>query len=167
VTQCKSLKALQTPGLTPAQRLLTCFSTSLPAEYTHAALAKNFNRNEMPIMLERPYRMNPRFQRRLCLALIALAIGVGGVSGTGRAIAQNVRSDATPKGFETISIRPVPEDSLGVLSAPGGVGFRAEAMPLSVQMAFGMNPNQMVMPEWTQGTKFDIVAKQATKVVYA
>jgi uncharacterized protein (TIGR03435 family) len=69
--------------------------------------------------------------------------------------------DAKPQRFETVSIRPVPEDSSGLLQEAQGVEFRVHAMPLAVlvQMAFGINPNQMIVPSWTQEAKFDIVAK--------
>ena len=39
-------------------------------------------------------------------------------------------------------------------------------MPLSVlvQMTFGINPNQMVIPDWAQSAKFDIAAKTGSAV---
>ena len=73
--------------------------------------------------------------------------------------------DTKPERFETISIRPTPEDSSGTLTTAQGVGFRVHAIPLAVlvQMAFGINPNQMIVPEWAHETKFDIVAKTGTE----
>jgi uncharacterized protein (TIGR03435 family) len=72
---------------------------------------------------------------------------------------------ALPMSFEVVSIRPVPPDSQGTISLPAGTEFRAHAMQLSVlvQMAFGINPNQMVIPEWAQGVKFDIAAKTGSE----
>lgn len=71
-----------------------------------------------------------------------------------------------PTRFEVVSIRPVPPDSQGGISEPVGTEFRAHAMPLSVlvQMTFGINPNQMVIPEWAQGVKVDIAAKTGSDV---
>jgi uncharacterized protein (TIGR03435 family) len=71
-----------------------------------------------------------------------------------------------PTSFEVISIRPVPPDSMGTISEPAGTEFRAHAMELSVlvQMAFGINPNQMVIPDWAQSVKFDIAAKTGSAV---
>ena len=71
-----------------------------------------------------------------------------------------------PARFEVVSIRPVPPDSMGDLTEPVGTEFRAHAIPLSelVQMAFGLNPNQIVVPEWAHGTKFDIAAKTGSSV---
>lgn len=71
-----------------------------------------------------------------------------------------------PTSFEVVSIRPVPPDSMGTISEPRGTEFRAQAMPLSVlvQMSFGINPNQMVIPDWAQSVKFDIAAKTGSAV---
>jgi uncharacterized protein (TIGR03435 family) len=89
--------------------------------------------------------------------------GLLAISATAQtAIGSEGKSDTKlPQSFEVISIRPVPEDSMGGISEPMGSEFRAHAMSLSVlvQMAFGINPNQMAVPEWAQSTKFDIAAK--------
>jgi uncharacterized protein (TIGR03435 family) len=71
-----------------------------------------------------------------------------------------------PTSFEVVSIRPVPPESMGGISLPSGTEFRAQAMPLSVlvQMTFGINPNQMVIPDWAQSVKFDIAAKTGSTV---
>jgi uncharacterized protein (TIGR03435 family) len=93
----------------------------------------------------------------LSTATVAVALGALGVRPS---VTQEVRTETKPVRFDTVSIRPVSEDASGVLSLPKGVGFRVRAMPLAVlvQMAFGTNPNQMVLPPWTQEAKFDIVA---------
>jgi uncharacterized protein (TIGR03435 family) len=77
------------------------------------------------------------------------------------------KSGATlPTSFEVVSIRPVPPDTEGRISEPVGTEFRAHAMQLSilVQMTFGINANQIEMPEWAQGVKFDIAAKTGSNV---
>ena len=80
--------------------------------------------------------------------------------------AQGTDSAAMPASFEVVSIRPAPPDSMGGISEPVGTEFRAQAMPLSVlvQMTFGINPNQMVIPNWAQSVKFDIAAKTGSAV---
>ena len=79
---------------------------------------------------------------------------------------QGAGGTTLPSSFEVVSIRPVPADSQGRISEPVGTEFRAQAMPLSVlvQMAFGINPNQMVIPDWAQSVKFDIAAKTGSAV---
>ena len=71
-----------------------------------------------------------------------------------------------PARFEVVSIRPASPDSIGGFSEPAGTEFRVKAIELSVlvQMAFGLNANQVVTPEWTQGKKFDIAAKTGSSV---
>ncbi len=68
--------------------------------------------------------------------------------------------------LDAVSTWPVPPDSMGVITEPGGRKFRAQAMPLSIllQTAFGVNPNQIVVPEWAQGVKFDIAATTGSDV---
>lgn len=80
--------------------------------------------------------------------------------------AQGASETRLPTSFEVVSIRPVPPDSLGGISEPSGTEFRAHAMSLSVlvQMTFGINPNQMVIPDWAQSVKFDIAAKTGSAV---
>jgi uncharacterized protein (TIGR03435 family) len=100
----------------------------------------------------------------LASLIVAASAGVGMV-GVRPSVAQTVGSGKSeaklPQSFEVVSIRSAPEDSQGAISEPQGMEFRAKAMPLSVlvQMAFGINPNQMVVPKWAQGVKFDIAAK--------
>jgi uncharacterized protein (TIGR03435 family) len=55
---------------------------------------------------------------------------------------------------------------MGGISEPRGTEFHAQAMPLSVlvQMAFGINPNQMVIPDWAQSVKFDIAATTGSPI---
>lgn len=93
----------------------------------------------------------------MMLALISVAATVR---------AQSASEAKTPTSFEAVSIRPVPPDSMGRISEPGGTEFRAQAMPLSIllQMTFGMNPNQMVIPDWAQSLKFDIAATTGSAV---
>lgn len=93
----------------------------------------------------------------LILALISVPV---------RAWGQGAGEMKVPTSFEVVSIRPVPPDSLGGISEPVGTEFRAQAMPLSalVQMTFGINPNQMVIPDWAQSVKFDIAAKTGSGV---
>jgi len=91
------------------------------------------------------------------LALMSAPVGV---------CAQGASGTALPTSFEVVSIRPVPADRMGRISEPVGTEFRTEAMPLSVlvQMAFGINPNQMLIPDWAQSVKFDIAAKTGSAV---
>jgi len=93
----------------------------------------------------------------MMLALMSAPVGV---------CAQGTSGTAVPTSFEVVSIRPVPADRMGRISEPVGTEFRAEAMPLSVlvQMTFGINPNQMVVPDWAQSVKFDIAAKTGSAV---
>lgn len=82
------------------------------------------------------------------------------------ALAQGVHEGTLPTSFEVVSIRPVPADAMGRISEPVGTEFRAQAMELSVlvQMTFGINPNQMVIPDWAHSVKFDIAAKRGSAV---
>jgi uncharacterized protein (TIGR03435 family) len=93
------------------------------------------------------------------LALMSVPVG---------ASAQGPSETKVPAGFEVVAIRPVPPDSQGGFSEPGGTEFRARAMSLSelVQMTFGINPNQMVIPDWAQSVKFDIAAKTGIPLTY-
>jgi bla regulator protein blaR1 len=101
----------------------------------------------------------------LLASVIVAASAAVGMVGVRPSVAQTVGSGKSeaklPQSFEVVSIRSAPEDSQGAISEPQGMEFRAKAMPLSVlvQMAFGINPNQMAVPKWAQGVKFDIAAK--------
>ena len=100
--------------------------------------------------------------RRCAIAAVMLALTSVPV-GTW---AQDAASAAMPASFEVVSIRPVPPDSMGGISEPVGTEFRAQAIPLSVlvQLTFGINPNQMVIPDWAQSAKFDIAAKTGSAI---
>jgi uncharacterized protein (TIGR03435 family) len=100
-------------------------------------------------------------QRYRLTAVMRVAISVA-VS----AWAQGASETKVPTSFGVVSIRPAPPDSEGRISEPSGTEFRAQAMPLSalVQMTFGINPNQMVIADWAQSLKFDIVAKTGSAV---
>jgi uncharacterized protein (TIGR03435 family) len=98
--------------------------------------------------------------RRLVVAAIMLAL-------TSLPVAARAQGETgLPTSFEVVSIRPVPPDSMGLISEPRGTEFRAQAMELSVlvQMTFGINPNQMVIPDWAHSVKFDIAAKTGSSV---
>jgi uncharacterized protein (TIGR03435 family) len=102
----------------------------------------------------------------LAIAAIA-AVSLCAVAQTGIASgSKSGSSAAVPTSFDVVSIRAVPPDTVGGISEPAGTEFRAHAMPLAVlvQMAFGTNPNQMVIPGWAQGVKFDIAAKTGSEV---
>lgn len=93
--------------------------------------------------------------RRCAVMAVMLAL-------TSVPVVARAKDDAKiPTSFEVVSIRPAPPESMGAISEPRGTEFRAQAMPLSVlvQMAFGIDPNQMVIPDWAQSVKFDIAAK--------
>jgi uncharacterized protein (TIGR03435 family) len=115
-------------------------------------------------------KLSPGGKLLLLASLIVAASAGVGMVGVRPSVAQTVESGKSeaklPQSFEVVSIRPAPESSQGTISEPQGMGFRAKAMPLSVlvQMAFGINPNQMVVPKWAQGVKFDIAAKTGSDV---
>ena len=82
------------------------------------------------------------------------------------ASSQVTSNKTEPARFEVVSIRPVPPDSTGNFAEPAGTEFRAHAMELSllIQIAFGLNANQIVVADWAQGKKFDIAAKTGSSV---
>ncbi len=103
---------------------------------------------------------------RTCVVIAGLAAAhFPGATLWGRlSLGQEAKSevvDTKPQHFETVSIRPTPEDSSGTLVNAQGVAFRVHAIPLAVlvQMAFGLNPNQLIVPDWAHEAKFDIEAK--------
>lgn len=101
-------------------------------------------------------------QRHSAAAVLMLAL----LAGRGKAQTAEASDAKAPTSFEVVSIRPVPPDSMGRLTEPGGTEFRAQAMQLSVlvQMAFGVDTYRLAMPEWAQGVKFDIAAKTGSAV---
>lgn len=110
-----------------------------------------------------------RLFHRNALPLVATLVLTqhGFLSAEQPAVQQKTRNDTKlPDYFEVVSIRPVPQDSVGTLAEPQGLEFRAKAMPLSVlvQMAFGINPRNMVIPDWASDVKFDIAATTGSTV---
>lgn len=105
--------------------------------------------------------------RREKMWVVVLALLASAVSLPAQAVKGSDDAGAKlPTRFEVVSIRPASPDAMGPIPEMGGTEFRVQGLSLTilVQMAFGINPNQMVIPEWADSAKFDITAKTGSNV---
>jgi uncharacterized protein (TIGR03435 family) len=96
------------------------------------------------------------------------AMGVAGLLATASCCVAQTPSAATPRAaFEVASVKPAPPDRRSsTLTIPEGTQITETGISLAIliQLAFGLEQNQMSGPDWIKSQTYDIAAKTEGEV---